>query len=90
LLLPQVTQAHGGAQPQCSGLLPTGDNERLSKGDFCLPRIRWHLPQYEFPHEPMEFSLPPAFPSGLHGGECLSQGVPSLVDLADAPIGFSQ
>ena len=44
LLLPQPTQAHGGAQLQRSGLLPTGESERLVKGDFCPLHVRRSLP----------------------------------------------
>ena len=75
LLLPQASQAHGGAQFQCLRLLAAGDVQSALQPGF---RLRHLLPcaglrQQELTLKPMQFYCPPVFSRAVHGCQHLGQ-----------------
>src|SRR5262249_22013569 len=68
LLLPEATEAYGGAQFQRLRLLATGDVQSPLQPGFRLCLRCPRLPQEQDAPEAMDFRFPPAFLMLLHKG----------------------
>ena len=82
LLLPQASQAHGGAQFQRLRLLAAGDVQGPLQPGFRLRLRRPRLPQEQDAPEAIDFRFPPAFLMLLHQGVGLGQRLEAVFRVA--------